>query len=155
MDCSRVTLKTNPVFRAQDKSVDFIAFPPPPFSSFFLEEEQLRCFCPVCALRHYVNRTKALRKSNQLFVSCADSHKGKPISRQRLSHRVVEAIICYNSMCLSPPEGLRTHSTRGRGTPLKAFQFRTYVQRRVGVHLTLLSDSIGWMLQRHHWIIPS
>ncbi|XP_050972479.1 uncharacterized protein LOC127169281 [Labeo rohita] len=119
MDYLRVSLKTNPAFvpKVSESALaynqaDLMAFHPPPFSS--PEEERLHCLCPVRALRCYVNRTKALRKSNQLFVSWADSHRGKPISRQRLSHWIVEAIIVgYNSMGLSPPEGLRAHSTRG------------------------------------------
>ncbi|XP_050958769.1 LOW QUALITY PROTEIN: uncharacterized protein LOC127160164 [Labeo rohita] len=119
MDYSRVSLKTNPAFvpKVSESAlaynqVDLMAFHPPPFSS--PEEERLHCLCPVRALRCYVNRTKALQKSNQLFVSWADSHRGKPISRQRLSHWIVEAIIVgYNSMGLSPPEGLRAHSTQG------------------------------------------
>ncbi len=86
----------------------------PPFSS--PEEERLHCLCPVPALRCYVNRTKALRKSNKLLVSRAYSHSSKSISHQCLSHRVVEVIIVgYNSLGLSPPEGLRALSTRRFG----------------------------------------
>ncbi|XP_048059471.1 uncharacterized protein LOC125276089 [Megalobrama amblycephala] len=127
-DYSRVTLKTNPAFVPKVsesalacKQVDLLAFHPQPFSS--PEDERLHCLCPVRALRHYVDRTKALRNSNQLFVSWADSHKGKPISRQRLSHWVVEAIIVsYNSMGLCPPEGLKAHSTRGMATSWALFK---------------------------------
>ncbi len=112
-DFSRVSLKTNPAFVPKVsesafacRPVDLLAFHPPPFSSSV--EERLHCLCPGRALCHYVDRTNGLRKSNQLFVSWADSHKGKPISHQRLSHWLVEAIILsYNSMGLmlrsSPP----------------------------------------------------
>ncbi|XP_073683991.1 uncharacterized protein [Garra rufa] len=128
MDCSRVSLKTNPAFvpKVSDSAlacnqVDLIAFHPPPFSS--PEEERLHCLCPVRALRCYVNRTKTLRKSSQLFVSWANSHKGKPISRQRLSHWVVEAIIVgYNSRGLEAPGGLKAHSTRGLSTSWALFK---------------------------------
>ncbi len=128
MDYSRVSLKTNPAFVPKViesalacNQVDLMAFHPPPFLS--PEEERLHCLCLVRALHCYVNRTKALRKSNPLFVSRADSHRGKPISRQRLSHWVVEAIIVgYNSMGLSPPEGLRAHSTWGLATSWALFK---------------------------------
>ena len=124
----RVFFRTNPVFvpKVYDRadrvrSVDLLAFHPPPFSS--PEEERLHCLCPVRTLCMYVQRTRTLRKSNQLFVSCADSYKGKPISRQRLSHWVVEAIVlCYNSMNLEPPVGLRAHSTRGLSTSWALFK---------------------------------
>lgn len=115
-DYSKVTLKTNPAFVPKVsesaltcKQVDLLAFHPPTFSSS--EDEWLLCLCPVLALRHYVNRMKALR------------NKGKPISRQCLSHWVVEAVILgYNSMGLGPLEGLRAHSTRGMATSWVLFK---------------------------------
>ncbi len=55
------------------QSVDLLAFHPPPFSS--PEEERLHSLCPVRALYMYVQRTHTLSKSNQLFVSWADSYK--------------------------------------------------------------------------------
>ncbi len=52
-----------------------------------------------------------------------DSYKGKPISRQRLSHWVVEAILlCYNNTNLEPPIGLREHSTRGMASSCVLFK---------------------------------
>ncbi|KAL1255562.1 hypothetical protein QQF64_013623 [Cirrhinus molitorella] len=128
LDFSRVTFKTNSAFVPKVsestlayRQVDLRAFHPPPFSSS--EEERLHRLCPVRVLHHYVDGTKGLRKGNQLFVSWADSHKGKPISRQRLSHWLVEAIIlAYNSVGLSPPEGLKAHSTRSLATSWAAFR---------------------------------
>ncbi|XP_056112700.1 uncharacterized protein LOC130089419 [Rhinichthys klamathensis goyatoka] len=124
----RAYFKTNPAFvpKVYDhadtvRAVDLPAFHPPPFSS--PEEERLHCLCPVRTLYSYVQRTHSLRKSNQLFVSWADSYKGKPISRQRLSHWVVEAIgLCYRSMNIEPPVGLRAHSTRGMATSWALFK---------------------------------
>ena len=61
-----------------------------------------------------MGRTEGFRRSDQLFVSWATPHKGKPITKQRLSHWVVEAIaLAYTSQGLQPPVGLRAHSTRG------------------------------------------
>ncbi len=69
-----MSVKTNPAFvlKVREsalayKQVDLMAFHLPPFLS--PEEERLHCLCPVPALRCYVNRTKALRKSNKLLVS--------------------------------------------------------------------------------------
>lgn len=87
------------------RAVDLQAFHPPHFLSS--EDELLHCLCPVRALHVYVQRTRALQVGDQLFVSWADSYKGKPISSQCLIHWVLEAIVTsYNSTNLQPPEGL-------------------------------------------------
>ena len=85
-------------------------FHPPPFSS--VEEQRLHTLCPVRALHVYVSRSAAFREGDQLLVSWATPHKGKPLSRQRLSHWIVEAIsLTYGCRGLQPPQGLRAHST--------------------------------------------
>ena len=102
-------------------TVELLAFHPPPFSS--AEEKKLNTLCPVRALHVYLSRTAGFRKSDQLFVSCATPHKGKPLSRQRLSHWIVEAIsLAYGCRGLQPPKGLRAHSTRGVATPWALFR---------------------------------
>ena len=59
----------------------------------------------------------------KLFVSWATPHRGKPLSRQRLSHWIVEAIsLAYESRGLQPPHGLRAHSTRGMATSWALFR---------------------------------
>lgn len=94
------------------KQVDLLAFHPLTFSSS--EDEWLLCLCPVLALRHYVNKMKALR------------NKGKPISRQCLSHWV---------MGLGPLEGLRAHSTRGMATSMALFK---------GVSVQNICAALNW-----------
>ena len=64
-------------------------FYPPPFS--LQEHEHLNVLCPVRALRSYVDKTAGFRKSEQLSVSCATSHLGKHLTKQYLSHWIVEA----------------------------------------------------------------
>ena len=60
------------------------------------------------AIMTYIDRTKALRQSNQLFVSWAPPHMGKPISKQRLSHWLVGAIVMpYDSKGCSPPKACK------------------------------------------------
>ena len=103
------------------RPIELLAFHSPPFSS--KEQERLNALCPVRALRVYVDRTAGFRKSEQLFVSCATSHLGKPLSKQRLSHWIVGAIaMAYNGMGLEPPIGLRAHSTRGMSASWALFQ---------------------------------
>ncbi|XP_056154981.1 N-acetyltransferase family 8 member 3 [Lampris incognitus] len=62
-----------------------------------------------------MERTRAFRKGDQLFVSWGKPHRGKPIAKQRLSHWIADAImLVYSSSGLQVPAGLRAHSTRVR-----------------------------------------
>lgn len=125
---TKVLLKPNPAFMPKVFNpalsclpIELSAFSPPPFSSE--EQQQLHALCPVRTLRMYVDRTAAFRKSEQLFVSWAKPHRGKPITKQRLSHWMVEAIVAaYSSSGSQPPAGLRAHSTRGMATSWALFQ---------------------------------
>ncbi len=46
----------------------------------------LALLCPVRALRIYVDRTRSVRSSDQLFVCHGGQQKGKAVSKQRLAH---------------------------------------------------------------------
>lgn len=95
--------------------LDLTAFSPPPFES--AEEERLHRLCPVRALRIYLTRVQDWRRSDQLFVCYGGKQRGCTLSKQRLSHWIVEAIqLAYVSAGESPPSGLRAHSTRGMAT---------------------------------------
>lgn len=127
-DYGKVMLRPNPAFvpKVSDSAyscstLELLAFHPPPYAGE--DEKRLNSLCPVRALRIYIDRTKGFRKSNQLFVSWAPSHRGRALTRQRLSHWVVEAIVlAYESRGLQPPEGLRAHSTRGMATSWALFK---------------------------------
>ncbi|XP_058483844.1 uncharacterized protein LOC131459867 [Solea solea] len=127
-DYGKVILRPNPAFvpKVSDSAyscstLELLAFHPPPFAGE--DEKRLNALCPVRALRIYVDRTKGFRKSNQLFVSWAPSHRGRAPTRQRLSHWVVQAIIlAHESRGLQPPDGLRAHSTRGIATSWALFR---------------------------------
>ncbi len=70
--------------------------------------------CPVRALRIYVDRTQSFRISDQLFVCFGGQQKGRAVSKQRLAHWIVEAIVlAYQARRLPCPLGVRAHSTRG------------------------------------------
>ncbi len=70
--------------------------------------------CPVRALRVYVDHTQSFRTSDQLFVCFGGQQKGKAVSKQRLAHWIVEAIVlAYQAQRLPCPLGVRAHSTRG------------------------------------------
>ena len=70
-----------------------------------------------------MDRTKGFRQSDQLFVFWAAPYTGKPISKQRLSHWLVEAIaMAYDAKGKLPPAGLRAHSTHGMAASWSVFQ---------------------------------
>ncbi len=73
----------------------------------------LALLCPVRALRIYVDRTRSVRSSKQLFVCHGGQQKGKAVSKQRLAHWIVEAVaLAYQSQGEPCPLGVRAHSTR-------------------------------------------
>ncbi|XP_016424125.1 adhesion G protein-coupled receptor E1-like [Sinocyclocheilus rhinocerous] len=77
-------------------------------------EQGLNPFCPVRALRAYIERSGLFRQSEQLFVCFGGRCKGLPVTKQRLSRWIVDAIaLAYASEGLQCPIGVRAHSTRG------------------------------------------
>lgn len=100
------------------------AFSPPPFTSE--EQERQHCLCPVWALRVYISRTQGFRLCDQLFVCFANPVRDKALSKQRLSHWIVEVIaFAYSSKGLPSPVGLWAHSTRGMAVGLGGIPFHT------------------------------
>ncbi|CAM4452425.1 unnamed protein product [Leuciscus chuanchicus] len=57
----------------------------------------LALLCPVRALRAYVDRMQCFRTSDQLFVCYGGKLKGKALSKQRLSHWIVEPLLWHTS----------------------------------------------------------
>ena len=128
-DLSRVTLRPNPAFQAKvlnanfrSMVIDLSAFSPPPFRSE--EERRLNALCPVRALLAYVARTRGFRTTDQLLVCFAGGTKhGAALSKQRLSHWIVEAIaMAYSAVGKAPPAGIKAHSTRGVSTSWALFR---------------------------------
>ncbi len=74
--------------------------------------------CPVRALRIYVDRTQSFRTSDQLFVCFGGQQKGRAVSKQRLAHWIVEAIVlAYQARRLPCPLGWE-HTLREALLPL-------------------------------------
>ncbi len=108
--------------------------------------------CPVCALRIYTERTREFRESDQLFVSWMKPRTGKSITKQRLSHWIVEAIsLAYSSKGLVSPHPVYVHTQQGEcqlpGLYLRESRYRIFAKQRVGPHRIHLQGSINWMLQ--------
>ncbi len=78
------------------------------------EDRELSLLCPVRALRIYFERSAPFRHTEQLFVSFGNRTKGHPVTKQRLSKWIVDAVmLAYSSLGLQCPIGVRAHSTRG------------------------------------------
>ncbi|KAL0152427.1 hypothetical protein M9458_052150, partial [Cirrhinus mrigala] len=77
-------------------------------------DPNLTLLYPVRALRVYLERTQLFRHSEQLFVCYGRQQKGKAVSKQRISHWLVDAIRTpYQARGLPCPLGVRAYSTRG------------------------------------------
>ena len=72
--------------------------------------------CPVRALRIYLQKTKDIRKDNQLFVSYAKRSLGQKVTKTTISRWISKCIAyCYELMGKPPPKESSGHSTRGMG----------------------------------------
>ncbi len=93
------------LFRAQ--VITLSTFPP-------LTGSQESVLCPARALRTYIERSASYRKSEQLFVVFGDRAKGDPVTKQRISRWLVDAVtLAYASSGLQCPIRVRAHSTSG------------------------------------------
>lgn len=127
-------------FRAQVISLS--ALPPSE------DDRDLNLLCPVRALRVYVERSAPFRQSEQLFVCFGGRTKGSPVTKQRLSRWIVDAIsLAYASMGLQCLIGVRAHSTRAwplHGPGSVVYQLMTVVWRPAGSRRPHLYDFITW-----------
>ncbi len=71
------------------------------------EDRELSLLCPVRALRIYFERSAPFRHTEQLFVSFGNRTKGHPVTKQRLSKWIVDAVmLAYSSLGLQCPIGV-------------------------------------------------
>lgn len=93
--------------------------------------------CPVRALEAYVAATAGMRRSDQLFLCYGGPKVGRPLSKQRLSHWIVD-VIChaYRGGGHSFPVGLRAHSTRSVSTSWAVMR---------GVSLETICAAASWV----------
>ena len=97
----------------------------------------LQALCPVRALRAYVACTQSLRRSHsQLFVCFGGQKVGHPVTKQRLSHWIVDTIVeAYSAQGVPVPGHVVAHSTRGVATSWAALK---------GVPLTDICAAATW-----------
>ena len=124
-----VSLWPNPAFRPKvlnpqsiNQVLEVTQFQPSSTSQ--AEQDKLLTLCPVRALRAYLARTQPLRKAHsQLFICYGAARQGLPLSKQRLSHWLVEVIShAYRAQGTPVPSGTRAHSTRSMATSWAALR---------------------------------
>lgn len=109
---NQVTLWPNPVFQPKVLSDRFVN-QTIQLAAFNHEEASQTAMCPVRALRQYVLKTASWCTTDQLFVRFGACRKGSPLSKQRLSHWVVDTIVqAYGSADQTVPASIKYHSTR-------------------------------------------
>ena len=117
MDGSEVTMWPNPTFLPKrlsafhvNQPVRLSAYTPQPVEG---RQPESGLLCPVRALRRYVDVTDEFRRSDALFLCYGGDRKGCALSKQRLSHWIVDAVLqAYKAKGLPAPP-VRCHSTRG------------------------------------------
>ena len=113
---SKVVLRPNPAFLPKVLS-DFHLSQSIELQSLPVSEADQLALCPVRALSEHKRRTKPLGKSDQLFVCFRTSCLGRPLSKCRLSHWVVDTIQQGYTLSGAPaPSRIRAHSTRSVST---------------------------------------
>ncbi len=105
--------------------------------------------CPVRALRIYIDRSASFRQSNQLFVCYGGCARGRAVSKQRLSHWIVDAITAaYTNQGLECPLHIRGHSTRAWHGFLvglvERYVYSRYVLQPAGLLRILSPGFTGW-----------
>ncbi len=81
---------------------------------FLLRSKTRGWIYSVRALRIYIECSAPFRQSEQLFVCFGGHTKGSPVTKQRLSRWIIDAIkLAYSSLGQLFPMGVRDHSTRG------------------------------------------
>ncbi len=100
------------------------------------EDPELSLLCPVRARRIYFERSAPFRHTEQLFVSFGNRTKGHPVTKQRFSKWIVDAVmLAYSSLGLQCPIGVRAHSTRGIAS---SWAWSS------GVSITEICTTAGW-----------
>ena len=90
-----------------------------PLSDFSSVKED-KSWCPVRALKWYLDRTKVFRKDDQLFLISRQPFS--PASRETISRWIVEAIQAAGSEALLSGNPPRAHDTRSISTSWALFQ---------------------------------
>lgn len=80
-------------------------------------ENAARVLYPVRVLAAYIDATATIQKTDQLFVCYGGKNRGLALSRQCVSHWIVDSISrAYGATSFPLPAWVTCHSTRGFST---------------------------------------
>jgi len=122
--------------------MELLSFYTPPFETE--EQRWLHSLCPVHPLHAYIDRKQNVCFCDQLFVCFVNPARGKALSRQRLSHWIVEAITAAG-FSLHLMELIQPGAWQRHGPCLEEFLLMIYLLWPVGHHHKLLFGSTAWM----------
>ncbi len=112
------------------------------------EDRELSLLCPVRALRIYFERSAPFRRTEQLFVSFGNRAKGHPVTKQRLSKWIVDAVmLAYSSLGLQCPleyEPIRLEASPRHGRGLAVCPLQRFVRWLAGPLRPHLLGFITW-----------
>ncbi len=75
------------------------------------QDQGLNMLCSVRVLRIYIEHSAPFRQSEQLCVCFGGRTKGSPVTKQRISRWIIDAItLAYSSLGQQCPMGVRAHS---------------------------------------------
>ena len=125
-DGSDVTMWPNPIFLPKRLSA-FHVNQPVKLSAYTPQtagglQPDASLLCPVRALRRYIDVTSEFRRSDALFLCYGGDRKGCALSKQRLSHWIVDAVLQAYKLRGLPAPPVRCHSTRGVSTSWAALK---------------------------------
>ncbi len=105
--CSRLRSESR-ALESRESVITLSALPPSE------QDQGFNLLCPVRALRIYMEHFAPFRQSEQLCVCFGGRTKGSPVTKQRLSIWIINAIkLAYSSLGQLCPIGVRAQSTRG------------------------------------------
>lgn len=118
-----VVLRINPKFISKvvssfhlNQTIELPVFFPQPE---FVAERALYSLDVKRALMYHIDRTKPFRKTQQLFVSFSNPHKGQHLSKSSIACCLVKCIqTCFAEAKRPLPAPPRPHSTRKKGVSM-------------------------------------
>jgi len=123
------------------------------FSPYGIDEAGLagpeNALCVCRALQEYLERTKEMRTTNQLFVTFKEGDHGRAAGKITMASWFKSLVQkAYISVNLPPPDGVKAHSARHQSASwadLKAVSVLIFVDRPVGRLQILSSSTISWI----------
>ena len=122
-----MVLKTNshfipkvPLIRNIQQTLEFT-----PYGGESRDPEDIpRTFCVCRAMKAYLNKTKNIRKSNQIFVTYKQGAQGRPVTTVTIASWLKKVInIAYSLQGKELPRGIKAHGVRAQSCSWADFKY--------------------------------